>query len=204
SATSIRNCSAPPYPYLPKDTDLAGSDFTDFDLIAAQRPAPRPSASVTGKTDTSGAAQYASPAAVGDYPTSQTFTLTATVTDANQQQVSGSTSVIVHKASVYAGLKPQKYVGTAGQVQSVDVRTVQSGGDAAPNTGFSATVYLRTWTTAKQRDADGSERYVSTPNDTQVDKRDLSSDGSGKATLAFTPAKGGQYRIVVTGRDAAG
>lgn len=196
--------NAAPYTFRPTDKSLAGYSFADPDAINAQRPAPRPVGSGTLQTDAQGHAAFSVAAQIGDFPTSETFNLSATVTDANRQQVSASTSVIVHKAGVYAGVRPQQYVYRSGQQAALDLVSLDPAGKPAPNTALKADVYLRTWLTAKKRDPDGSERYVSTPNDALQESQNLTTGGDGKATLAFTPAKGGQYRIVVSGRDGAG
>ncbi|MHB8576384.1 MAG: Ig-like domain-containing protein, partial [Dehalococcoidia bacterium] len=196
--------NASPYSFRPTDPALAAFSFSDPDAVNAQRPAPKPVASDAGATDAAGHLAFAVPAQLGDFPTSETFTVSATVTDSNQQQVSGSASAIVHKAAIYAGVKPRQYITTAGNPVGFDLLSLDTASKPAANAALHVEAFQRTWTTVKQRDADGSEQYVSTPNDTSVDVRDLSTDAQGKGAYQFTPVKGGQYRVVVTGRDAAG
>ena len=65
----------------------------------------------------------------------QRFTISATVTDANAQAIAGSTTVTVHPATWYAGIKPESYVGTAGEPETVNLVTVDFEKPASRPTG---------------------------------------------------------------------
>lgn len=55
---------------------------------------------------------------------SQRFTFEIALMDLNNQEVSGSTSVVVHLADFYIGVMPADYVGLAGKAMDVNLITV--------------------------------------------------------------------------------
>jgi uncharacterized protein YfaS (alpha-2-macroglobulin family) len=213
--------NASSYDFHPKDKAYDGFTFTDFEAAAkaqsSANAAPAPTAGagvpIVGLqaqrqggfvTDAQGHAAFSVPADLGDYPASQRFSITTTITDQNRQQVSATQNVIVHRASLYAGLRPQMFFATVNQALALDLVSVDTSGSAAPGVPLHVDAFLRTWKTTKKENPDGSTTYVNTAIDTPVAAQDLTTDQGGKATFSFTPAKGGQYRIVVTGRDARG
>ncbi len=204
--------NAAPYLFHPSDKAYDGYGFNDFELInrngAGPSPSPVPSASPVAKgaatTDSQGNTTIMVPAQLGSYPASERYTITGTVTDLSRQQVSASKEVIVHRAAEYAGVKPEQYLGQAGQPETIDVVSVDTKGKAAPGVSLQATVYRRVWKTTKGKNPDGSPRYINTPQDTQVAAQMLTTDAAGKASFSFTPAQGGQYRVTIAGQDAAG
>ncbi|MHB8576715.1 MAG: alpha-2-macroglobulin family protein, partial [Dehalococcoidia bacterium] len=193
-----------PYTFAPTDRQYSGYSFNDFDYAQPAHSPKSPVATGSGRTDAQGAATFSMPAGLGDYPSSERFSLTATITDQNNQQISASKEVIVHHAADYVGVKTEQYVTAAGDPVNVDVVTVDTTGRAAPGVSVEAMAYLRTWDNKTRRQPDGSTRYISTVIDTLADTHALTTGADGKATYSFTPAKGGQYRIVVAGHDVTG
>jgi uncharacterized protein YfaS (alpha-2-macroglobulin family) len=193
--------TAETYAFNPKD--YPGYSFTDPDL----RPRSVPLGARLeggGRTDARGAFVFAVPADVSGDTTSQIFTIEATVRDADNQEVSGRTNVRVHKASVYAGIKPRGYVGIAEQALTVDLIALDETGKPVANQPLSIQVVERRWRTVQVRDADGSERFESQPEDRDVETRSVTTGADGAGTFTFTPTRGGFYRIVATGQDSAG
>ncbi|MCJ7738363.1 MAG: Ig-like domain-containing protein, partial [Anaerolineae bacterium] len=69
----------------------------------------------TGFTDGAGRFTFSIDADITENTASQRFTLEATVTDINNQEVSNRTEAIVHKGNYYIGLRPERYVGQVGR-----------------------------------------------------------------------------------------
>ncbi|MBI4498223.1 MAG: Ig-like domain-containing protein, partial [Chloroflexi bacterium] len=189
--------------YFFQHPDAPGYIFSDYD-----RSEPRPQGQArpagTGRTDSAGQVGFSLPTNIDRDPVSQVYTIEATVTDANNQEVSARAEVIVHRGAYYIGLKPDRYVGSAGREQAVQVLTVDTEQQIAPGVALTAQVYRRTWISVKQQDPDGEVRWRSQPQDTLVATVPVTTDGEGRATVRFTPERGGAYRVVAEGRDRLG
>ncbi|MBL8134590.1 MAG: Ig-like domain-containing protein, partial [Anaerolineae bacterium] len=92
--------------------------FTDYDVDGSPGDVFSPIGGlITGGeliTDAQGRAVIEFPADLGDSQQSLGFTIEATITDESGQAVSGRAQVTVHRGSVYIGVAPDEYVGTAG------------------------------------------------------------------------------------------
>ncbi|HYM14650.1 MAG TPA: Ig-like domain-containing protein [Dehalococcoidia bacterium] len=157
-----------------------------------------------GVTDPSGAFTFSLPADLSSDPLSQTFTLEATVTDQNGQAVGNFSGVIVHKGQFYVGMKPKDYVASAGQDATVDVVSLGTDGKAVPGVHARVSVFSRQWQTVRTRDADGTQHYSSTPQDTLERTLDVTTAADGKGQYTFRPAKSGEYYLLAESTDAAG
>jgi uncharacterized protein YfaS (alpha-2-macroglobulin family) len=196
--------TASPYSFSSAGKAFAGYSFSDFEATEDKHPGPNPVAQGSGRTDLQGHAAFDLPASLGAYPASQTFTITATITDANRQQVSASQTVVVHRASLYAGVQPDGYPGTAGSPMTLGFAAVDTSGTAAPGVPLTTSVYRRQWVNTRKQQPDGSERLVSTPKDTLLTTQSVVTGADGKTSYAFAPPNGGEYRVTVAGRDALG
>ncbi len=184
-------------------------DFQDFDYTSGEG---TPSygvfgeviASGVGKTDAQGKFKLDIPADIGKRTTSQLFTLEATVTDVNGQQVSGRTSVTVHQGDFYLGVGPEEFVGRAGQESKFNLLTLGWRGEPSPNRQVNVTYYDHDWVCAQEEDEFGNAFWGCTAKDTQVATDTVTTDKDGKATTTFIPPEGGTYKVLVTAKDAAG
>ncbi len=158
----------------------------------------------TGKTDAQGRFSFSAPANVSSDPLSQTFTVEATVTDQNAQSVAEFTAVEVHKGKFYLGLKPESYVAFAGEETKVSLVSIEPDGKPVANVPVKVSIYERKWRTIRQRDPDGQQRYHSEPEDTLQETMDARTGADGTGEFAFTPAKSGEYYVVVEAKDSAG
>jgi len=186
------------YDWTDNDTYRAGYDdfyYSGFGELIADG---------EGTTDAQGRLVFAIPANIADRATSQSFTIEATVTDLNDQVVSGRTSVIVHKGQFYVGLRPQRYVGKVGQELGVDVRTVDWDSDLWPEQDLTVTYNKRTWYSVREEDSRGRLFWTWTYSDTAVFTDTLTTDVEGKAISSFVPSTGGSYIVRATGQDGAG
>jgi len=186
---------------------LAGNDwysFFDADLLENRKPSGGLRAQGTGVTDAEGKFAFEIPVDVSQDPLSQVFTVEASVQDVNNQEVSARTDVVAHKSALYLGLRPTRYVGQTGESQAIELISVDKDGKPIPSTAVVATVLLRKWSTVREKLPTGGYRWVSTHEDTEVAKQNVTTDATGKAKFSFTPQAGGSYWVVVRSRDSAG
>ncbi|MBI1800565.1 MAG: hypothetical protein HYR71_02920, partial [Chloroflexi bacterium] len=179
-------------------------NFSDYDLTADRRLQGGVIRDGKGQTDSAGKFHFELTADLTSFPLSQNFTLEAEVSDINNQSVASRVTVPVHKGQFYIGMKPQKYVGTAGQEQAVDLVVVDSQGKLFGSQPLAVSFYQRTWYSVRQKLEDGSFYWKSAYTDTLVAKADALSDAQGLAVARFTPPAGGVYRAVGEGTDAGG
>jgi len=154
-----------------------------------------------GQTDAEGRFTFSVPADIAEKTQSQIFTLEVTVTDVNNQQVSNRVDAVVHKGTFYVGLSPRRYVGRVGEEQKVDVITVDWDSEPVPDVPLTAIFYERHWYSVQEQGEDGRFYWTWEAEDTPVYTTTLTTGAEGKAVAAFTPEKGGTYKIVAWGRD---
>jgi alpha-2-macroglobulin len=179
-------------------------DFNDYDLANTRVRQGGVIRQGAGKTDAQGKFHFETTADLKDYPLSQNFTLEAEITDINNQSVSSRTTVPVHKGNFYIGLRPQKYIGTAGQEQAFDAITVDSKGSVTPNQSLTVSFFDHQWYTVREKQNDGSFLWRSAYTDTLVSQVGVKTDAQGAAVAKFTPTKGGVFKILAEGKDSAG
>jgi len=154
-----------------------------------------------GRTDAQGRFVFQIPADLGDKNRSQIFTIEATVTDINGQETSSRIGVIVHQGMFYIGLAPRRYLGLAGQPQTVDVITVDWEGEPFPNVPLTVIAYQHKWYSVQKQADDGRFYWEWEVEEKPVYTATVTTDTEGKAELTFTPPEGGSYRVVAIGRD---
>ncbi len=197
-------------PYFFGSDDYPGFSFSDYtpNYDYGEGPYYEPQQHVrgTGKgtTDATGTLAISVPADLSGDPLSQTFTLEATVTDQNGQAVGAFTGVIVHKGRFYIGMKPVDYVAAAGQDAGVDVVSLGIDGKVVPNSQLHVSVFARQWKTVRQRDADGTQHYSSTAQDTLDQTIDVTTGADGKGRFTFRPSKSGEYYVLAESKDTSG
>jgi alpha-2-macroglobulin len=136
--------------------------------------------------------------------TSQRLTLEATVTDINNQEVSNRTEVIVHKGLYYIGLRPERYVGQAGEENSVNLITVDWQSEPVPDREVTVIFAEHEWYSVRKQAEDGHYYWESSFKDTPVFTTTATTGDDGEATVNFTPPGGGSYKVIASGRDAEG
>jgi hypothetical protein len=202
SAKVAWNVVAQPY-YFPWQGQ-GWYSFHDWDYWYNVEPGPQVVASGETTTDAEGWVSFTVPADITNYTASQTFSIEAVVTDVNGQEVSGRTTVPVHKGEFYIGLAPKVYIGTAGKSQEVMLITVDSKSKPVPTVPLTVVFSLRKWYSVQEKGADGGFYWTTNFSDTPVFTQTVTTDGQGAATTSFIPGDGGSYRVLATGRDARG
>ncbi len=155
------------------------------------------------QTKGSGLAQFHVPAALDEGEGTQILTISATVTDASAQAVAASTTVTVHPAAWYAGVRPESYIARAGEPTTIDLVTVDFKGEIAPGRPVALRIYEREWVTTRTESVNGY-RYRSEPHDTEIEVHSIQTNADAEASLTFTPPSAGTYRLVAEWTDDEG
>lgn len=172
-------------------------------------PLPEPILSGSGVTDAQGRLIINIPAALTNsqgQPISDSVRLIveATATGRDQQVISGRGNVIVHSGQLYVGVSARQTVGRAGQPQPISLVSATTSGERLPNQAIDVEIYRYTWENTFVANDRGGGSWEWTEQRTLVERQRVTTDGQAQATLTFTPAEGGSYRVVASARDAAG
>ncbi len=138
------------------------------------------------------------------YPTSQKLSVEANVEDPSHQLVSSSEDVIVHKAGIYFGVKPEKWVYGEKEKAVIDVVTVDTLGKPAPKTSFTVDVVRREYKYIETRTAGGYWELKFEHEDVALKTLSGKTDGQGRGAVEFQIPKGGTYRFLAKGKDKHG
>ena len=143
------------------------------------------------RTDAEGIARFEVPARLGAAEGTHEFTVSATVTDQNAQAIAASATVTVHPATWYAGIKPDSYIATAGEPETIHLVTVDYRRTIAPERPVTVRIYKRTWERGEHVD-------------TEVEVQSVTTGANGEAAIEFTPPSSGTYRLVAESTDDQG
>jgi uncharacterized protein YfaS (alpha-2-macroglobulin family) len=163
-----------------------------------------PVASGHGLTGPHGRLTFRLPISLARERFDQTLTVEVTATDLNHQSVSSRVLVPAYRSDLTIGLNPQSQVVAAGKPATVEVAAVKPDGTPRAGQQLTASIVKRTYTNRLVTDRFGHTSWQSVPHDTMLETRTLTTDVHGTATVTFTPPSGGEYRVVVQGRDELG
>jgi len=184
-------------------------DFTDYDFSRYSREEyysfyGELIAEGDGVTDAEGRFTFSVEADIAEYLASQRFTLEATVTDVNNQQVSNRVEAVVHKGLYYVGLRPERYVGQTDKRNSVNIITVDWDSEPSPNRELTVVFAEHNWYNVRKQAEDGHYYWEWTVEDEPVFTTTVETDGDGEAAVSFTPEQGGVYKVFASGEDERG
>ena len=157
-----------------------------------------------GVLDDNGKLKISIPASLEEKKLSQIVSVEADVADPNNQLVSNRASVPLHKADLYVGVRNQDYAVEPGKDANIDIVTVKPDGTPVPNQKVLIATYSRTWNTVRKKGVDGQYYYDNTPTDTFIRSFNAETNEGGKLTQGVTVPSGGEFRIIVTGKDGSG
>ncbi len=127
------------------------------------------------------------------------YTLEVTIQDESGIPVSGRDSIEVNPASFYIGVRPDTWIGRAGEALSFEVQVVewdhQLAGVLDLQSEFRKVVWVREETDPE--DPFGGPSFK--PEYTYVGSTDFTTNQEGQARLAFTPPEPGTYQLDVGG-----
>jgi uncharacterized protein YfaS (alpha-2-macroglobulin family) len=157
-------------------------------------------------TDDAGQFMIELPADLGDATQSQRYVIEASITDESDQLVAGRSEVIVHQGEVYVGVRPERYVGLAGEENTVQLIAVDWDSEGVPDQDITVEVVERRWSSVQEEDDYG--RTVWTWEVEEIPVEDavgtVTSGADGTATFTFVPPVAGTYKAYVTTRDDLG
>ena len=145
----------------------------------------------TGRTDASGKHRLRIDFDSVNPPQPSTLTAEATVQDVNRQTWSSQTTLLVHPANLYVGLKSEKIFVQPGEPLVVQSIVTDLDGKAIANREVKMRAVLMNW---KQIDGVFNE-VESNPQDCVIQST------NDAATCTFTAKEGGRYRVVATIHD---
>jgi uncharacterized protein YfaS (alpha-2-macroglobulin family) len=125
------------------------------------------------------------------------YTLEVTVTDESGLPVSGRDSVEVNPAANYIGLRPDAWVGRAGEQSGYEVQVVDWNKAPAGARSMRAEFQKVVWVREDPEVGAWGEQPKFTPQYTLIGSTDFASNDEGKARLAFTPPEPGTYQLSV-------
>ena len=189
-------------------------DF-DFGLGSGEYPTQpyfqgKPIVSRETTTDANGNVFLRLPADISQEDRSQLYLIEATVMDSSNQPVSGQTTAIIHRGAFYIGAQPESWVAAKGKATSFKIQTVDSAGQVASTVPLRYILNRVEWTFKPEAIPQGKEvpgkgvagQWVEV--DTLIGSGNLTTGADGSASLPFTPAQGGSYRLDLEGRDERG
>lgn len=137
------------------------------------------------------------------------YTVEGEVTDISRRRVANRATVMVHPASVYAGVRTSAGFGEVGKPLELELVAVSAEaatvGQRESGVPLAVVIKRREWKSIKKKDPD-SGRFItlSEPEETKVSTCALTSDASAPARCQLVPEKAGLYVIEVTATDAKG
>lgn len=158
-------------------------------------------ASGKGKLNSEGIFTFELPLDIKTKKMSQLYSVSATITDINHQQVTKRETVIVHQGDFYIGIKNRDYLGKTDEKNYFDLITVDSKGAILKNQKVLVEFYKREWNSIKKEGIDGSFYWENEPKDTLVSKAETITGENGKASIDFTTKEGGYYVALAKGKD---
>ncbi|MBN1312748.1 MAG: Ig-like domain-containing protein [Anaerolineae bacterium] len=158
-----------------------------------------------GRTDADGKFIIRLPAERDKSGGSRRFTIEATVTDVKGTSVSGRAEVIVHKGEYYAGVRPDSYVGVAGDKQSASLIVVDWDSRPVAKQNVTVRIVERRWSSVQEEDEFGRTQWTWTVEETPIGQPITEkTDNQGKAGVSFIPPRGGTYKIYAAVTDSKG
>lgn len=162
-------------------------------------------ASGVGMTDAAGMFVIELPAELKDSTQSLSFMVEAVVRDETQNAVAGRASVVVHKGLIYAGIRPERYVGRVNNPVNFEIITVDWDSAGVGNQPVDVEIVQRIWSSVQELDeTTGRTTWTYSVEEVPVTEGSVTTDANGDAVFTFTPEKGGVYKAIVTTRDANG
>lgn len=158
-----------------------------------------------GKTNAKGEFTITPPIDISKYKTSQRMMVEAVVNDISNQSIAGSEEFIVHKAGVFAGIRPESYGNRTDSDAKVELVTVDTSGVERPSTPVTVEFFKRTWQEIREQSPDdGLFYYTSKPSDALVYSTTVTTNELARATASFVPKEGGTYKVRATTKDEKG
>ena len=125
------------------------------------------------------------------------YTLEATLTEGSDNPITDKANTIVQPTDIYIGLRPDKWVGQAGDELGFDILSINWDHDRVIGVPLTARFREVSWTQSESPDLYTAPIY--TPTFRTVSSADLITGEDGLARLSFTPPKAGTFQLEVNG-----
>ena len=154
----------------------------------------------TARTDPQGKLVLELPA--GEVESRQRYTLEVTLQDESGQRVSARDSLDVNPAEIYIGVRPDTWVGRAGEPIGFDVLVVDWEQAPAGVRQLHAEFQKVVWERQDPQPTDPFGYPTFVAQYTPVGSTDFETSADGEARLEFTPDEPGTYQLDVSGNGA--
>jgi len=184
--------------------DLAGFSFFNFSDYR-QLKSYGEIASGRFYLDGNGKYQLTLPAEYSQAGVGQRFVLEVAVHETGGGVMSDQVVVTAHPGTVYAGVRPLRYIDNVDEEAAIEVAAVDWHGKPAPDSKIDVEITLEHWYNVQQQEEQGYVRWISRMREVPVRRfSGVTVDENGRATLRFTPKEGGLYVVRARTRDAEG
>jgi len=129
--------------------------------------------------------------------------LEASVTSPDRQRLFGRSSVVVHRANLYVGIKPMGYFTTKGKSWRADIICVTPEGKKIKGVSMRGMLKRRQWMSVQKAGLGGRLEWVSETKDTLVKEFTITSN-SGPYPYSCNPEQTGQYFLSFSAKDEKG
>jgi uncharacterized protein YfaS (alpha-2-macroglobulin family) len=157
-----------------------------------------------GQTDAQGHFELKQTAKLQQANVSQQVAFNANVTDVGGSLVGGQTSLVVLASAVHAGIKPDNYVGQAGEAQTFSLVVLDMNGKPLAGQSVSVDLVEQRWQNVIKLNENGVAQWESSLKTLPAGTETATTDENGLATVSFTPPTGGEYKASLTAKDAQG
>ena len=204
--SSFRTEQWPGYSFGDSRSDwvYAGPGYREYEAVANR--VRSHSLSGNAELDESGNTTVVVPVAKQkEYPSQRVVTVTASVTDINQQTISTSTDKVVDSSDFYIGLKPEQHVMQVGATNRVDLVTVTPDKTAYSDAVEAAIkVEKLRWNSVKVESAGGGVTTKNFFTLAEVHSHTVTLQPETGGAAAFVPDAPGTYVVTASSSDASG
>lgn len=162
-----------------------------------------------GLTSPDGRYTFEVTADIADRLSTQLYTFDVVVSDLNNQEVAGQARVLINKGAFLVGLRPEQFVGRAGQANPVNILVVDWASQPVANQAVDLLFVEYNRYSVQRQDAEQSyysqrDTYYWETVDEEVPvfTSTVTTGEDGQASVNFSPAKGGIYKLYARATDA--
>lgn len=157
-----------------------------------------------GQTDENGRFELMQTLELPKDSLSQQVAFSANVTDVGGNLVGSSTSLTLLGSAVHAGIRPENYVGKAGEAQTFNLVVLDMDGKPVAKHDVSVAFVEQRWFSVVRKDENGISRWETSVKNIPAGSASATTDENGLAAVAFTPPSGGEYKASITAKDRDG
>jgi uncharacterized protein YfaS (alpha-2-macroglobulin family) len=158
----------------------------------------------SGKTDDQGNFEHSETFELPQNVSALNYTFNVNVQDVGGNVVGGYTSVTVFGSSLFPGVRTDSYIAEKGKPIPVELIVLNLEGAPVADQTLTVALYERRWSNVQKQDPSGLLYWESSVQNILRASTTATTDKAGKASVSLTPPTSGEYKIVVTARDARG